>query len=61
MLKPNENKKDWFLFHMTPLGMGQGNREKAAGSAPTDSTRIALLLVLGVLVIGMFLAAYLGT
>lgn len=57
MLKPNESKRDWFLFHMTPAGMAR----TAQPAAASDRTaRIALTLLGGALAVGLLLAAYLG-
>jgi hypothetical protein len=61
MLKPDTNKKDWFLFHMTPLGMGLGAAAKETDRETSASTKIALIIVLGIVAVGLLLAAYLGT
>lgn len=54
MLKPNESKRDWLLFHMTPAGMSASQR------AGDGAKRIALIVVGGMLAVGLLLAAYAG-
>ena len=48
------DKRNWFLNHMTPLGMGLGKRQ-------TDTQpQIAPILVGGLLAVGILIAAYLN-
>lgn len=58
MLKPTTDKRDWFLFHMTPLGMGLGDQQTETKTDRT--TAIALTILGGVLAAGILLAAYLS-
>ncbi len=53
MLKPNESKRDWLLFHMTPAALA-----RAADKQPDNAKRIALILLGGVLAVGILLAVY---
>lgn len=55
MLKPDKSKRDWFLFHMTPMGMGLGRTAKAGAE---EGKRVALILLGGVMAVGVLLAAY---
>ena len=48
------NKKEWFLNHMTPLGMGLGKRRETA------QPQIPGILVSGLLAVGILIAAYLN-
>ena len=56
-MKPNESKRDWFLFHMTPLGMNLA-AERNRKDADARTKQIAIILG-GTIAIGMIVAAYL--
>lgn len=58
MLRPQESKRDWFLFHMTPLGMGlaEGRKEQETDSRVKQIT----ILVGGVMATGLLIVAYLA-
>ena len=54
MLKPESSKRDWYLFHMTPAGLGQKHEKTADNWA--DSAKAKVLLG-GVIALALLIAA----
>lgn len=53
MLHPNESKRDWLLFHMTPAGLARETPKRSG-----HVQHIAWILLGGLLAIGVLLAVY---
>ena len=60
MLKPEENKRDWFLFYMPPAGMAGKHPERDAEAGGSLRRGSVLVLLLGLVLLAALAGAYFG-